>query len=104
MASSAIGIPWKTHISAGDETFRIDSRDSPRFDSTRENADSDADSNADSIGLRVDRRREGRAEGRGGIVRNICGIGWVLPMRQYLKPAGDILYINKLTAKIGMTR
>lgn len=35
MASSAIGIPWKTHISAGDETFRIDSRNSPRFDSIR---------------------------------------------------------------------
>ena len=32
MASLAIGIPWKTHISASDETFRIDSRDSPRFD------------------------------------------------------------------------
>lgn len=35
MASSAIGIPWKTHISAGDETFRIDSRNSPRSDSIR---------------------------------------------------------------------
>lgn len=35
MASSAIGIPWKTHISAGDETFRIDSRNSIRFDSIR---------------------------------------------------------------------
>ena len=35
MASSAIGIPWKTHISAGDEAFRIDSRNSPRFDSIR---------------------------------------------------------------------
>ena len=96
MASSAIGIPWKTHISAGDETFRIDSRGSTRFDSTRKNTD--------SSGFRVDRRREGRAEGRVGIVRNICGIGCVLPMRRYLKPAGDIIYIRKLIAKIGMTK
>lgn len=37
MASSAIGIPWKTHISAGDETFRLDSilRNSIRLDSIR---------------------------------------------------------------------
>ena len=35
MASSVTEIPWKTHISAGDEPFRLDSRDSPRFDSIR---------------------------------------------------------------------
>lgn len=70
--------------------------DSLRLDSTRENAD--------SIGSRVDRRRAGRAEGRKDIVRNIWKIERDWLMRRYLKPAGDILYIRKLTAKIGMTR
>ena len=103
MALSAIGIPWKTRISAGDEPIRLNSMrrnsirlDSIRFDSTRKNAD--------SSGFRVDRRREGRAEGREGIVRNIWKIERDWLMRRYLKSAGDIIYIRKLTAKIGMTR
>lgn len=77
MASLATGIPWKTHISAGNEPLHIDSRnstrpDSIRFDSIRFDS---ARKNADSTGLRVDRQRAGRAEGRGVIARNICGIG-----------------------------
>lgn len=35
MASLATGIPWKTHISAGNEPLHIDSRNSTRPDSIR---------------------------------------------------------------------